>query len=42
MQGAEKRLRDAGADVILATDTVESVHSVVSVAGLLAERLRSL
>jgi ribose-phosphate pyrophosphokinase len=42
MEGAEERLRDAGADLILATDTVESSHSVVSVAELLAERLRSL
>lgn len=42
MGGAEDRLRDAGADLILATDTVDSDHSVVSVAGLLADRLRSL
>lgn len=42
MGGAEDRLRDAGADLILATDTVDSDHSVVSVAGLLADRLRNL
>ena len=42
MEGAEEKLRDAGADLILATDTVESEHSVVFVAGLLADRLRSL
>jgi len=42
MDGAEDRLREAGADLIIATDTVESAYSVVSVAGLLAERLRSL
>lgn len=42
MEGAEERLRDAGADLILATDTVDSEHSVVSVVGLLADRLRSL
>ena len=42
MGGAEERLREAGADLILATDTVESPHSAVSVAGLLADYLRSL
>jgi ribose-phosphate pyrophosphokinase len=42
MDGAEERLREAGADIILATDTVESAYSVVSVAELLAEQLRSL
>jgi ribose-phosphate pyrophosphokinase len=42
MEGAEERLRDAGADLILATDTVESPYSAVSVAGLLADQLRSL
>lgn len=42
MSGAEDRLRDAGADLILATDTVESQYSAVSVAGLLADHLKSL
>ncbi|HEX9914515.1 MAG TPA: ribose-phosphate diphosphokinase, partial [Candidatus Bathyarchaeia archaeon] len=42
MSGAEERLRDAGADLILATDTVESRYSAVSVAGLLADHLKSL
>jgi len=42
MSGAEERLRDAGADLILATDTVDSRYSAVSVAGLLADHLKSL
>jgi len=42
MSGAEERLRDAGADLILATDTVESRYSAVSVAGLLVDHLKSL
>ncbi|OGD44805.1 hypothetical protein A3K69_02505 [Candidatus Bathyarchaeota archaeon RBG_16_57_9] len=42
MSGAEERLRDSGADLILATDTVESRHSAVSVAGLLADHLKGL
>jgi len=42
MSGAEERLRDSGADLILATDTVESRYSAVSVAGILADHLKSL
>jgi hypothetical protein len=42
MAGAEERLREAGADLILATDTVESPHSAVSVARLLADHLKIL
>lgn len=39
---AERRIRDAGADHILATDTVPTHLSVVSVAGLIAEHLKTL
>jgi len=40
MAGAEERIRGAGADVIVATDTVQAPFSQVSVAGLVAEHLR--
>ncbi|MBN2334863.1 ribose-phosphate diphosphokinase [Candidatus Bathyarchaeota archaeon] len=42
MPGAEERLREAGADLILAADTVETPYSRVSVAGLIADHLRCL
>jgi ribose-phosphate pyrophosphokinase len=40
--GANEKLRNAGADDIVATDTVESIYETVSIAGLVAEYLRSL
>jgi ribose-phosphate pyrophosphokinase len=42
MPGAEERLREAGADLVIATDTVDTPYSVVSVASLIADQLRSL
>jgi len=42
MPGAEEKIRTAGADPILATDTIESPFSKVSVAGLIANKLREL
>jgi len=39
---AEKRIRDAGADLIVSTDTVETGFSHVSVAGLVAEKLKAM
>jgi ribose-phosphate pyrophosphokinase len=42
MPGAEEKIRTAGADPILATDTIESPFSRVSVAGLIAGKLREL
>lgn len=39
---AEKRIREAGADIIVATDTVETRFSQVSVAPIIAERLKAL
>jgi ribose-phosphate pyrophosphokinase len=41
MPGAEKRLNAAGADLIVATDTIETNYSKVTVAGLLADYLRT-
>ncbi len=41
MDEAEERIRNAGADVILATDTVSNPFSGVSVAGLVADYIRS-
>jgi ribose-phosphate pyrophosphokinase len=40
--GANEKLRNAGADDIIATDTVESIYETVSIAGLVADYLRSL
>ncbi|MCW4013050.1 MAG: ribose-phosphate pyrophosphokinase [Candidatus Bathyarchaeota archaeon] len=40
--GANEKLRNAGADDIVASDTVESLYETVSIAGLVAEYLRSL
>jgi ribose-phosphate pyrophosphokinase len=42
MPGAEEKIRTAGADPILATDTIESPFSKVSVAGLIASKLKIL
>jgi ribose-phosphate pyrophosphokinase len=40
--GAFEKLRNAGANRIVATDTVESIYETVSVAGLLANYLKEL
>jgi ribose-phosphate pyrophosphokinase len=40
--GAENRIRGAGADVIIATDSVQTKYSYVSVAGLVADYLREI
>ena len=40
--GASEKIRNAGADKIVATDTVESVYETVSVAKLVADFLSSL
>ncbi len=40
MPGAEEKIRKAGADPILATDSIETPFSKVSVAKLIAEKLR--
>jgi ribose-phosphate pyrophosphokinase len=42
MGGAVEKIRDAGADLIVASDSVETPFSKVSVAGAVAELLRSL
>ena len=42
MPGAEEKLKEAGADLVLATDTVETPYGVVSVAGLIADSLNGL
>jgi len=42
MPGAEERLSEAGANLILASDTVETPYSRVTIAGLIADHLRSL
>jgi phosphoribosylpyrophosphate synthetase len=39
---AENRIRGAGADVIIATDSVQTKYSYVSVAGLVADYLREI
>jgi ribose-phosphate pyrophosphokinase len=39
MGGAEERIRDAGADLIVSTDTVRTPLSLVTVAGLVADHL---
>ncbi len=40
--GANEKLKNAGADKIVATDTVDSVYETVSVAGLIADYLRKI
>ncbi|TRO53056.1 ribose-phosphate pyrophosphokinase [Candidatus Bathyarchaeota archaeon] len=40
--GANEKLKNAGADKIVATDTVESIYETVSVAGLIADYLKKL
>lgn len=42
MGDAERRIRDAGADIIVSTDTVETEYSKVTVAGLVSEHLRKI
>jgi ribose-phosphate pyrophosphokinase len=42
IEGAEERIRAAGADLILASDTVETDYSQVTVAGMLADYLQTL
>ena len=41
MEGAENRIKKAGADLILSSDTIETKWSKVTVAGLLADYLRT-
>ncbi|MGW8178989.1 MAG: ribose-phosphate diphosphokinase, partial [bacterium] len=40
--GANEKLKNAGADKIVATDTIESIYETVSVAGLIADYLKKL
>ncbi len=42
MSGAEERLKEAGADLVIATDTVDTPYGVVSVASLIADHLKKL
>ncbi len=42
MPGAEEKIRKAGADPIIATNTIETPFSRVSVAGLIADKLREI
>jgi ribose-phosphate pyrophosphokinase len=42
MNGAEEKLRNAGADLILAADTVENPYNKISIARLVAEHLKAL
>ena len=42
MPGAEEKIRNAGADPIIATNTIETPFSRVSVAGLIADKLKEL
>jgi ribose-phosphate pyrophosphokinase len=42
MPGAEEKIRRAGADLILSTDTIETPFSHVTVAGLIATTLKEL
>jgi len=42
MGDAEKRIREAGADLIVATDTIETEFSQVSVASIISERLKEI
>jgi ribose-phosphate pyrophosphokinase len=42
MPGAEEKIRQAGADPIISTDTIETPFTRVSVAGLIASKLREI
>jgi ribose-phosphate pyrophosphokinase len=42
MPGAEEKIRKAGADPIIATNTIETPFSRVTVAGIIADKLRQL
>ena len=42
MPGAEEKIRKAGADPIIATNTIETPFSRVSVAGIVADKLREI
>ncbi len=42
MPGAEEKIRRAGADIILSTDTIETPFSQVTVAGIIATKLKEL
>jgi phosphoribosylpyrophosphate synthetase len=42
MPGAIEKLEDAGSDLILVTDTVETKYETVSVAGLIADHLKNI
>ena len=42
MPGAEEKIKAAGADLIVSTDTIESRHGRVTVAGLIADHLKTL
>ncbi|MFP3951326.1 MAG: ribose-phosphate diphosphokinase [Candidatus Bathyarchaeia archaeon] len=42
MSNAEERIEQAGADLILASDTIETPYSKVTIAGLVADYLQSL
>lgn len=42
MPGAEEKIKAAGSDLIVSTDTVESKHGRVTVAGLIADYVRNL
>ena len=42
MPGAEEKIRKAGADPIIATNTIETPFSRVSVAGIIADKLREI
>ena len=42
MGDADNRIREAGADIIVSTDTVETEYSKVSVAGLVSEHLKKI
>jgi ribose-phosphate pyrophosphokinase len=42
MPGAEEKIKAAGADLIVSTDTVESKHGRVTVAGLIAGHVKTL
>ena len=42
MPGAEEKIKAAGADLVVSTDTVESRHGRVTVAGLIADCVKTL
>ncbi len=42
MPGAEEKIRKAGAYPILSTDTIETPFSKVTVAGLIADKLKEI